>query len=307
MISFVDVKKSLPYAVNTIGELHGLFFLPKPKHPLITVINLCGKLCLAHASSHKLVFDFYSVWIKKNPRGKLGYGQQFFNFGNGSVTFQAPKQVVSVYDHQFTGGWALAFHPDFIQNFPLAKNIHKFDFFSYSVNQALYVSDEEENKIVALMKSISEEYENNDSFSRDIIISHLETLLNYANRFYKRQALEAKKKGNDLLSKVEKVLSNYFDRNDVQQQGLPTVQHLANKLNLSPHYLGDTLKSLTGQTAQQHIHNRLIEKAKELLSTTDKSVSEIAYELGFEHPQSFSKLFKRKTSHTPLAFRQSFI
>ncbi|MBF6652943.1 AraC family transcriptional regulator [Flavobacterium columnare] len=300
------MKKSLPYTVNNIVELHELFFLPPPKHPLITVIDLSGKLCLAHASSHKLVFNFYSVWIKKNPSGKLGYGQQFFDFDNGSLTFQSPKQVVSIYDHQFTGGWALAFHPDFIQNYPLAKNINKFDFFSYSVNQALHISDDEENKIVSLMKSISEEYEIGDPFSQDIIVTHIETLLNYANRFYNRQALELKKKGNDLLSKLEKVLSDYFERNYTQQQGLPTVQYLANELNLSPHYLGDTLKSLTGQTAQQHIHNRMIEKAKEKLSTTNSSVSEIAYELGFEHPQSFSKLFRTKTNLSPMEFRQSF-
>lgn len=182
----------------------------------------------------------------------------------------------------------MLFHPDFLAGYPLAKKIKQYGFFSYSVNEALHLSDKEKETIISIFKNIDEELQNRiDDFSQDVIISQIETLLNYSNRFYKRQFITRKSVNNDLLQKLEEILDDYFSNEKSLMQGIPTVQYLAEILSISPSYLSDMLPSLT----QQHIHNKLIEKAKEKLSTTELSVSEIAYELGFEHPQSFSKLF----------------
>jgi AraC-like DNA-binding protein len=179
--------------------------------------------------------------------------------------------------------------------------------FSYSIHEALHLSEKEKVTIVSVFESIEEELKSRiDNFSQDVVISQIEFLLNYANRFYSRQFLTRKPVSSTLLQQVEEILHVYFNSETLQKQGLPTVQYLASQLNVSASYLSDMLRSLTGQNAQQHIHSHLIEKAKERLSTSQASISEIAYELGFEHPQSFSKLFKLKTSVSPLDFRRSF-
>ena len=196
-------------------------------------------------------------------------------------------------------------HPDFLWNTPLASNIKQYDFFDYAVNEALFLSEKEEATLNAIVKNIEQEYNNNpDKFSQSIIISQLETLLNYSDRFYQRQFLTRKATNHKILENVEKAIEDYFESK--QTGGLPSVQYIAESLHVSPMYLSSLLKSLTGLTTQQHIHEKLIEKAKEKLSTTELTVSEIAFELGFEHSQSFSKLFKNKTSVSPLAFRSSF-
>jgi AraC-like DNA-binding protein len=204
-------------------------------------------------------------------------------------------------------GYTLLFHPDFLQGYELAKKIKTYGFFSYSTNEALHLSEKEKTTIIAVFESIEEELKGRiDNFSQDVVISQIELLLNYANRFYSRQFITRKAVSNDLLQRVEDTLLAYFQSPQAQKQGLPTVQFLSAQLNVSASYLSDLLRSLTGQNAQQHIHNHLIEKAKEQLSTSQASISEIAYELGFEHPPSFSKLFKLKTSMSPLDFRRSF-
>ena len=201
----------------------------------------------------------------------------------------------------------LLLHPDFLWNTPLAKKIKQYDFFGYSVNEALFVSEKEEVIIQNIIHNIQQEYHSNiDQFSQSIIISQVETLLNYAERFYKRQFITRKITNHQILDRLEKLLTDYFNSDDLVTKGLPTVQDIAASLNVSQSYLSGLLKVLTGQSTQQHIHDKLIEEAKEKLSATDKSVSEIAYELGFEYPQSFSKLFKTKTNLSPLKFRQSF-
>jgi AraC-like DNA-binding protein len=192
-------------------------------------------------------------------------------------------------------------------NYPLAKTIKQYGFFSYSANEALHLSDTEKATIISVFQLIEEELKSRiDDFSQDVVVAQIELLLNYANRFYKRQFITRKAISNDLLEKLEETLGEYFDNEQSLSKGIPTVQYLSEKLNISPSYLSDMLRSLTGLNAQQHIHNKLIEKAKEKLSITSLSVSEIAYELGFEHPQSFSKLFKTKTNLSPLEFRRSF-
>lgn len=198
-------------------------------------------------------------------------------------------------------------HPDFLWNSPLAKAIRQYEFFSYSVNEALFLSDKEETTINNIVHNIRQEYHSNiDKFSQSIIISQIDTLLNYAERFYQRQFITRQITNHKILGRLEEVLEQYFSNAESASKGIPTVQYVADSLHVSAGYLSGLLKTLTGQSTQQHIHEKLIEKAKEKLSSTDLSVSEIAYELGFEHPQSFSKLFKVKTNLSPLAFRESF-
>ena len=296
-----------PHIVNSISELHRIFSLPKPEHPLISVIDLKKTHSIASEISDSVVFNFYSVWLEKDVNTKLRYGQQYFDFEEGAMIFIAPGQVLSTYSQQQSpSGWGLVFHPDFIQSYPLIKTIKNYGYFSYAVNEGLHLSEKEESIVTQLMKNILQEYRSViDNFSQDLIISQIETLLKYCDRFYHRQFLTRKNAGNDLLSQIDTVLSDHFDQNKIEK-GLPTVRDLAASLNVSPNYLSDMLRSQTGQNAQQHIHDKLIEKAKELISTTSLSVSEIAFQLGFEHPQSFHKLFKNKTKLSPLEFRQSF-
>jgi len=201
----------------------------------------------------------------------------------------------------------LLIHPDFLWNTQLAKTIKQYEYFDYSVNEALFLSEKEETTIIGMMQNMEQEYSSNiDKFSQDIIIAQLELLLNYANRFYHRQFITRKITNHKILDRLEQILDQYFQGGDLAKKGLPTVQYIAETLNVSPNYLSAMLKMLTGQSTQQHIHDKLIEKAKEKLSVTGLSVSGIAYELGFGHPQSFSKLFKTKTNLSPLEFRQSF-
>lgn len=302
-------ETNAPYIINSISELHRLLELPKPKHPLVSVINLNEIKCHFDESIKSFVYNFYSVCTKKDFKGKLKYGQNYYDFDEGIMTFFSPGQVISTVvdeDIALSGIW-LVIHPDFIQNYALAKSIKDYGFFSYAVNEALHLSDKEEALITDIMQNIYAEYCSViDGFSQDVILSHIELLLNYSNRFYNRQFITRKNASNDLLSNLEKLLLDYFNGNKVQEFGLPTVLYISEQLNVSPNYLSDMLRSLTGQSTQQHIHDKLIEKAKEILTTTSLSVSEIAYQLGFEYPQSFSKLFKSKTNVSPLEFRSSF-
>ena len=296
-----------PYRVKTINKFHQLRGLPKPEHPLISVVNI---ETVAQIPDYSLVLDFYFITIKRNISGKIKYGQQEYDFDEGILFFIAPNQVFQIEVGKEVGkvsGWMLLIHPDFLWGTPLAKNIKRYEYFDYSVNEALFLSQKEERKIISIIKDIQQEYHANiDKFSQQIIISQIEVLLNYAERFYQRQFITRKVTAHKILNRVEEVVANYFKSDDVIKNGLPTVQYIANALNVSPKYLSGLLKVLTGQNTQQHIHEKLIEKAKEKLSTTDLSISEIAYELGFAHSQSFNKLFKAKTNVTPLEFRQTF-
>ncbi len=302
-------QASQPYAINSISELHRILALPKPEHPLVSVINLDEIQCFADESLKSVVFNFYSVCIKKDFKGKLKYGQNYYDFDEGVLTFFSPGQVITTElseDLKLSGYW-LIIHPDFIQSYPLAKTIKGYGFFSYAVNEALFLSEKEETMIASIMKNIEQEYYSNiDHYSQDVMVSHIELLLNYANRFYNRQFITRKNASNDLLVKLENLLSDYFANGKVRELGLPTVHFVSESLNVSPNYLSDLLRMLTGQSTQQHIHNKVIEKAKEILTTTSLSVSEIAYQLGFERPQSFNKLFKSKVSISPLEFKHSF-
>lgn len=296
--------------IKTISEFHRLRGLPKPEHPLISVVNYADIKRPADIGETNLVLSFYMISLKKGIGGKMYYGQQEFDFDEGLMAFLEPNQVFRIQpDPNSTAkrsGWMLLIHPDFLWNTSLAKTIKRYDFFDYSVNEALFLSDKEEATVNGIIENIKQEYHSNiDKYSKQIIISQIESLLNYSERFYNRQFITREKANHQILGRLENLLDNYFEYK-ILETGLPSVQFIAEELNVSPKYLSTLLKVLTGQNTQQHIHDKLIEVAKTKLSTTDLSVSEIAYELGFEHIQSFSKLFKTKTKLSPLEFRQSF-
>lgn len=293
--------------INSVTQYHQLCGLPKPLHPLVSVVNLAEiDFFLNQDFWLHYANNLYTISIKKGMTSKLIYGQTEFDFDDGVLVVTAPKQVISIekLEKIELTGYKLIFHRDFVQNYSLAKSIHNYGFFSYTNNKALFLSDKEEQIILNLFRSIEQECQNNtDQFSQDVLIANIELLLVHIDRYYNRQFLTRKNINNDTLSKMEAILNNYFESEHTQ---LPTVQYIAEQLNVSPSYLSDLLKNLTGLTAQQHIHEKLIEKAKELLCTSNLSVSEIAYQLGFEFPQSFNKLFKKKTDLTPLEFKQTF-
>ncbi len=293
--------------INSVTELHQLLSLPKPLHPLITLIDHKNAVTIPKEEKERFVLNFYNITIKRSFQGQMKYGKNYYDFDEGTMSFVAPNQIINIDDDgdRNKDGWSLLFHPDLLRNYSLGKSIMNFGFFSYDINEALHLSEEEEKTIESLVQNIKTEYQARiDNFSQDVIVSNLELLLNYCNRFYSRQFATRKMVHSDLLTQFDTLLNTYFDTNS--DLGLPTVSKLAIQLHLSPSYLSDMLRNLTGSNTQQHIHIKLIEKAKEKLTSTNLSVSEIAYELGFEHSQSFNKLFKSKVAMSPLAFRNSF-
>lgn len=298
----------IPYHYNSLFDLHRMLGLPKPLHPLVSLIdNMDNSLDGSKLPSpHTSVF--YKISYKKNLSGRLKYGQQYYDFDEGGLFFVSPNQLTANSDNNGDhSGYTLIVHPDFLLSYPLAKKIRQYGFFSYSANEALHLSAREKETIIPIFKNIEDELQGRiDDFSQDVIISQIESLLTYSNRFYKRQFITRKAASHDILQKLEELLDNCFNSERLREQGIPTVQYLAEQLHFSPGYLSDMLRTLTGQNAQQHIHRKLVETAKEKLSSTTLTISEIAYELGFEHPQSFSRLFKTKTDLSPVAFRQSF-
>jgi len=313
--NITGMKKNTPTPLKFTSLTEGARILgfPPPQHPLITVMNGIDRPLDFSSVPEGHVLSFYKIAFRPNIGGLVRYGQTHFDYNEGGLFFAAPNQIVAP-DEREAGEApctrheiAILLHPDFLLHYPLAAKIKKYRFFSYAVNEALHLSEKEKDIILDLFRNIEEELNSRiDELSQDVVMAQLELLLNYAQRFYKRQFITRKTISHSLLQQFEEMLDRYFDDEQPLYQGIPTVQHLADSLAISPGYLSDMLRALTGQNAQQHIHEKLIEKAKERLSTTSLSVSEIAYELGFEHPQSFSKLFKTKTKQSPLEFRAGF-
>ncbi len=302
-------EENKPHNFHSLSAAARAFGLPEPQHPLICMLGAESNLVVENSFPQAHVLNFYKISYKPRLSGRVRYGQHYYDFDEGGLLFAAPGQVIgSKEEHAgVCSTYTLLIHPDFLLTYPLVKKIKQYGFFSYSANEALHLSDKEKETIISIFTIIEEELNSRiDDFSHDVIISQIELLLNYANRFYKRQFNTRKTLNSDLLQKLEEILEDHFNNDRSASQGIPTVHYLSGQLNISPSYLSDMLRSLTGQSAQQHIHQKLIEKAKEKLSTTSLTISEVAYELGFEHPQSFSKLFKTKTSQSPLEFRQSF-
>lgn len=300
-------EDSIVYKFESLTDFHWMFGLPKPKHPLISHIDIKEMNYEPANLPAALIMDFYKIAFKPNFCGKAKYGQNYYDFGEGGLVFTSPGQVFESPDGTPTSGKMLLIHPDLFLSYSVSKKIKQYGFFSYAANEALHLSDHERATVMTVFQIIDEELTSRiDDFSQDVIVSQIELLLNYSNRFYKRQFITRKAVNSDQLQKLDAILDQYFSEGKAVSSGIPTVQDLADRLNLSPGYMSDMLRALTGQNAQQLIHYKLVEKAKEILSTTDLSVAEIAYQLGFEHPQSFSRLFKSKTEQSPLKFRTSF-
>lgn len=303
------MKTVKPYNIKSISEYHALLGVEKPQHPLISLINHEDIKNYTDEKLKNKTYEFYTISRKMNYTGTMKYGQHYYDFQEGAMVFHGPNQVIvsELAENVELQGWTMLIHPDFIRGYTLAAKITKFGFFSYAVNEALHLSDKEATIVEEVMDTIRKEYSARiDAYSQDILISQIELLLNYCNRFYNRQFITRKTANSELLINFEKLINDYFEGGNLSSKGIPSVQYFSNELNMSANYLSDILRSLTGQSTQQHIHDKLIEKAKHILTSTNMTVSEIAYELGFEYPQSFSKLFKNKTSLTPLEFRQSF-
>jgi len=305
------MESSNRYHFKTISEYHKLAGLPKPGHPLVSVVNMEDVRMPVNGQAKTIIFDFYSIALKRVPDAKIKYGQQMSDFDDGVLFFMAPGQVFTVEvnagkSHRPTG-WMILFHPELLWHTNLAKTIKDYDFFDYSLFEALHVSENEEKILNAIAQLVKNESSINiDYFTQNVIIAQIELLLNYAQRFYSRQFITRKVINHEILDRLEHIVNGYFDDDNLNVKGLPTVHYIAERLNISAGYLSALLKSLIGQNTQQYLHQKLVDVAKEKLSTTDLSVSEIAYSLGFEHLQSFTKLFKSKTNSTPSAFRQSF-
>ncbi len=293
----------------SISESHQAFGLPAPQHPLISLIhfNENNPFNTEMAPIYDVV-NFYKITFITKNSSRLKYGQDYYDFNEGSMLFLAPNQLVGSTDYNSkTYCYILLIHPDLLLGYPLAKKIKQYGYFSYASNEALHLSDKEREVILSIYKIMEQELNSGiDEFSQEVVIAQIELMLSYVNRFYKRQFITRKAANNDILQKTETILDQYLNGQESAHLGVPTVQFLSDQLHISTGYLSDMLRSLIGKSAQQYIHEKLIEKAKERLITTDLTIAEIAYELGFEHPQSFSKLFKIKTNLTPLEFRQSF-
>ncbi|WP_374459253.1 helix-turn-helix domain-containing protein [Chryseobacterium taeanense] len=294
--------------IKSISQLVRVLGFPSPMHPLIALVDYNDVSIEMFPKGQKVSLDFYKISFKPAFSGHIKYGQGYYDFEEGGLAFLKPKQIVLPPEEiESYEGIALYFHSDFIRNYPLGKTINQYGFFSYDVSEALFLSAKEKEIIANLFATIANELNNNiDSFSQDVLVSQIELLLNYSNRFYNRQFITRKAVNHDIITSLDKLLNSYFEEEKSLKNGLPSVKYISSELKLSQRYLSDMLSSLTGFNTQQYIQNVIIEKAKEKLSTTNLSVSEIAYGLGFEHSQSFSKLFKMKTNVSPLEFRRSF-
>ncbi len=300
------------FRFHSLTEFHSFCGLPKPEHPLISLIDYSKVNYPVNDAELKWIQQFYSIGLKRNVNAKFNYGQQQYDFDSGVLCFISPEQFLKIEINPEAQveptGWLLLIHPDFLWHTDLASKIKSYDFFQYAVKEALFLSDKEESTVVDILQSIEKEYQSNiDKFSQELIIKQIERLLIYADRFYERQFITRKKVSHELVARFEQILSQHFTTENLAEKGLPTVAFIAGQLNISANYLGSLLRIYTQQNTQQHIQSKVIDYAKTRLSTTGLSVSEIAYELGFEHPQSFSKLFKIKTKQSPLEFRSSFL
>ena len=294
--------------IKSISQLHEMLGYEKPKHPLITIIDYSKIIGNPEHYDVKIVTDFYMISLKSPSPKSLQYGRQYYDFEEGTMMFMSPEQVFSVGDFneqiQYQG-WGLYFHPDLISNTSLGEKIKEYNFFTYSVSEALHISEDEKQTLTELTCVIEKEYKSNiDQFSQSVIVTAIEQLLNYSQRFYGRQFLTRQKLNTDLISNFEQLVTDYFKSKLLTDKGIPTVDYFANKLNLSAGYLTDLLKKEIGKTTKEYLQIEVIERAKYKLLNSNDTVSEIAYTLGFEYPQYFNRLFKQKTGMTPLDYRQ---
>ena len=295
------------YHIETISELNQLLNQDKAKHPLVSVVDF-SKVKSFGETDVKITTGFYSIMLKSSHCNKIKYGREYFDFQEGTLTFFPPNRAVTIEEDtvqpEAMAGWGLFFHPDLIRRTSLGGKMKDYTFFSYDIHEALHLSEKEKQTLnERIVKIESEVSENIDNHSQNLIVSNIELLLNYCSRYYDRQFITRRNTNQDVLIKFEQMLLDYLQSDNLINKGLPTVKFCAEKLFLSPNYLSDLLKKETGKNAQDHIHYYLIEEAKNYLLNTTDSISEIAYRLGFEYPQYFSKLFKSKTGLKPAEYR----
>jgi AraC-like DNA-binding protein len=293
--------------LQCIADLNKLFNLGNSQHPLITIFDF-SNVTEQVENNTKISTDFYSIMFKNYCKNNFKYGRKTIDFQEGNLICIAPNQTIEIDNEVETRedklGWGLFFHPDLIRSTSLNDKIKNYSFFHYEVSEALHLSDKEKKTLFECVQKIqSELHENIDVHSQSIIVSSIELLLNYCSRYYGRQMITRSQSNKSIITQVETLLTHYFEENTIKKLGIPSVKFLAEKVNLSPSYLGDLLKKETGNNAQEHIHLHIIEKAKDSLLNSDKNINEIAYELGFEYPQYFNKLFKNKTGKTPSEYR----
>ena len=295
------------YRIKSISEVHQMFGLDKPKHPLITIIRKWPQIDFDFGNV-KLTSELYLLSMKGKMKGTtFQYGKNSYDFDDGTLVFLAPNQVASFEDpieELDDSGWTILFHPDLIRKSELGKAIRNYSFFNYETNEALHLSDKEKKSLFELVKKIDLELNQNiDKHSQEIIIQNLESILKYSNRYYDRQFYTRTNLNKDFVSKFEQYLQSYFSSSDLSEMGIPSVKQCGEAMNMSGSYLSDLLKIETGSSAKDHIHSYLIEKAKTTLLNSNSTISEIAFGLGFEYPQHFSKLFKGKVGFSPSAYR----
>lgn len=293
---------------KTIANVHESLNLENPQHPLITVIDTAKLVHSEEDIGTRFSSDLYCIALKDSNCG-LDYGRTHLDFTKGSLLFSAPQQVFTVTKAQELGeveGWLLYFHPDLIRNTSLADKMDSYNFFNYEIHEALHVSDKEEeifnNCVDMIRNEISERIDNH---SQQVLVSNIELMLNYAIRFYERQFLTRASQNHDVVAKVERLLQQYYQQDKLTEIGQPSIQYLADQCHLSPSYLSDLLAKETGRSAKTHINDFLLDKAKNLLLSSEDSVSGIAYLLGFNYPHYFGRLFKKKTGLTPNEYRQA--
>lgn len=297
------------YCVKTINEVHQMLGLESPKHPLITIIRKWPEIDFDFENI-KLTSDLYLISMKGKIEGTtFQYGKNSYDFADGTLVFLAPKQVASFADpieELDDSGWTIMFHPDLIRRSELGKEIENYSFFNYDTNEALHLSDVEKQSLLELVKKIDLELNLNiDKHSQDIIIQNLESILKYSYRYYDRQFYTRTNQNKDLVSKFEQYLQSYFSPSDLSEKGVPSVKQCGEAMHMSGSYLSDLLKIETGRSAKDHISSHLIEKAKTTLLNSNSSISEIAFNLGFDYPQHFSQLFKKKVGMNPTKYRKS--
>ena len=293
--------------ICAVSQIHDFLGMDSPKHPLITVLPIDERMVTANYGDTTFVMDLFQISLKKGIKGNIAYGRNSYDFQDGTMIFTKPDQSMkfsTLEDVSNVSGWTVVFHPDLIRKSELGKVIHNYDFFSYKIYEALHVSNEEQNILSDIVEKIQREYEYIiDAHSQELIISNIKLLLDYCTRYYDRQFYTRTNINKDFVTKFEGLLREYYDSGKPLEMGVPTVKYCGEELNMSAHYLSDLLRKETGRSAQDHIYHFLIDRAKTKLLSSDDSISQVAFSLGFDYPNHFSKLFKSKTGMSPVEYR----
>lgn len=290
--------------IKSITQAHEMIGMDKPLHPLISVFRHQKGMSMDLVDV-KFSTELYFISLKEGVSGSFQYGRSTYDFEEGMMTFIGPNQTVSFSEAKLENtGWSIMFHPDLIRKSELGKNIDNYSFFGYDVNEALFLSDKEKKALGKIVKTIEEEIDQNiDQYTQKLVISNLELLLDYCMRYYDRQFFTRTNLNQDTASEFESFLKQYFKDNKQLITGIPSVKYCATEIGMSPNYLSDLLKKETGKSALDHIQSFIIEKAKTILLNSNETVSQVAYGLGFEYPQHFSKIFKKKVGISPAEYR----